>query len=201
MGNIRELEECYRVNILGKEYLELSSMNTYGKRGFIEGGGGPYCEVWNFMLNTIETCDLERGAVIRIIVYPELIMVFFERILKDVALNNVYNFEIEDALLSEGKDDKEAIQSISSVIKMTGVDHYFYLVSNPFESGFAKEVISGYRSVMARSDKLNTEELKRAALREVYLIFERSKLHRYSGKPKGSNEKASGIPERYRNFK
>ena len=66
MGNIRELEECYRVNILGREYLELSSMNTCEKRGFIEGGGGPYCEVWNFMLDTIETSDLERGAVIRI---------------------------------------------------------------------------------------------------------------------------------------
>lgn len=178
MGNIRELEECYRVNILGREYLELSSMNTHEKRGFIEGGGGPYCEVWNFMLNTIETSDLERGAGVRIIVYPELVTVFFERILKDVVLNNVYNFEIEDALLSEGKDDKEAIQSISSVIEMTGVDHYFDLVSNSFESGFAKEVISGYRSVMARSDKLNTGDLKRAALRNVYLIFERSKLHR-----------------------
>ena len=200
IGNIREVEECYRVNILGREYLELSSMNTYEKRGFIEGGGGPYCEVWNFMLNTIKTDDLERGAEVRIMSYPELITIFFEKILKNVALNNVYDFEIEDALLSEGKDVKEAIQSISSVIEAVGVDHNLDLVSDPFESGFAKEVISGYKSVMAGSDKLNTEELNKAVLLNAYLKFIGSKLSRYSETFKRIKENVSEVPGRSKTF-
>ena len=200
IGNIREVEECYRVNVLGKEYLELSPMNIYEKREFVKVVRGPYCKVWNFMLNTIKTDVLERGAEVRIMSYPELITIFFEKILKNVALNNVYDFEIEDALLSEGKDVKEAIQSISSVIEAVGVDHYLDLVSDPFESGFAKEVISGYRSVMARSDKLNTEELKKAVLLDAYLIFTGFKLSRYSETFKRIKERAPGVPGRSKTF-
>ena len=200
IGNIREVEECYRVNVLGKEYLELSPMNIYEKREFVHRVKGPYCKVWNFMLNTIKTDVLERGAEVRIMSYPELITIFFEKILKNVALNNVYDFEIEDALLSEGKDVKEAIQSISSAIEAVGVDHYHDLISDPFESGFAKEVISGYRSVMARSDKLNTEELKKAVLLDAYLIFTGFKLSRYSETFKRIKERAPGVPGRSKTF-